>query len=401
MTACFSPLSPTVRLDTLRLAKTPGGGPVSFARLLEQYGTADRTLEALPERMRRAGRAAPPDIPSRTRMADELAALEKLGGRMLLRGEPDYPHLLAHIPDAPAVLFTLGNPARLSMRAVGVVGARNASGAGLRMAESLSAELAHAGVCVVSGLARGIDSAAHAAALSTGLTAAAVAGGLDHVYPPENAWLQAEIAERDCLVTEALLGTAPQARHFPRRNRLIAGISLGCLVVEASLRSGTLITAKLAGSYDRDVFAVPGSPLDPRSHGGNDLLRQHVAVLTENLHDILTVLPTVLPPRKSEPWQNGDAGKPLFSGFSEPQALWKNAEPEAWTDPDLVLEKVRPLLSVTAIAVDEVVRRCQFSVSAVLSVLTELELGGVVEFVPGGRVALLPTGKATRKPEWQ
>jgi DNA processing protein len=376
----------------MRLARTPGVGPINFSRLLCQYGRPTAAVEALPDRMRQAGRLDLPSIPSAAHMATEVETLHRMGGDVLIRGDAAYPLMLSFIKDAPPVLFVQGDPAKLSLRSVGIVGARNASAAGIRMAESLSAELADSGICVVSGLARGIDSAAHEAALYPGLTTAAVAGGLDHVYPPENAKLQASIAERGCVVTEAPLGTIPQARHFPRRNRLIAGISLGCVVVEAAMHSGTLITASLALSYDREVYAVPGSPLDPRSRGGNDLLR-HGATLTENVQDILSCLPSELPDPLLPPWMKNQQNTALFQGFSEPCMPWGMEAPEPWEDPDLVLEKVLPLLSVIPVTVDEVMRRCQFSVSAVLSVLTELELGGVVEFVPGGRVALQPNRK--------
>ncbi|MDE7540708.1 DNA-processing protein DprA [Gluconobacter sphaericus] len=378
------------RIDILRLARTTGVGPINFARLMTQYGSAGTALAALPDRMRQAGRREDPVIPTVSRMSNELERLEKLGGKMLVRGDADYPLLLSCIPDAPPVLFTLGDIRKLSMRSVGIVGARNASAAGIRMAESLSAEIAHSGLCVISGLARGIDSASHAAALHTGLTVAAIAGGLDHVYPPENASLQQQIAERGCLVTEALLGTAPQARHFPRRNRLIAGISLGCLIIEATIGSGTLITADLAQSYNRELLVVPGSPLDPRSRGGNQLLKTGQATLTENIVDILQALPSALPPREAAPWQRSSAHSPPLTGFSEPSIAWGNPVSENWVEPDLAQKTVCSLLSVTPVAVDEVVRRCQFSVSVVLATLAELELGGVVEFVPGGRVALLP-----------
>ena len=389
--AAASPvISAADRIDMLRLSQTTGVGPINFARLMTQYGSAGAALAALPGRMRKAGRRDDPAIPSVSRMTDELERLEKLGGKMLVRGDADYPLLLSHVPDAPPVLFALGDVRKLSMRSVGVVGARNASAAGIRIAESLSAEMAHAGICVVSGLARGIDSAAHAAALYPGLTVGAIAGGLDHAYPPENASLQQQIAEKGCLVTEALLGTAPQARHFPRRNRLIAGISSGCLIIEAALASGTMITADLAQSYNRELLVVPGSPLDPRSRGGNHLLKTGQATLTENIADILQALPTELPEREPAPWQRPARHNPPLTGFSEPSLAWGDLPDTGWIDPDLVQQSVRSLLSVTPVAVDDVVRRCQFSVSAVLATLAELELGGVVEFVPGGRVALLP-----------
>ena len=209
----------------------------------------------------------------------ELRGFARLGARMLFAGEPDYPPLLALLDDAPAAIAVLGDPALLASRAIALVGGRNASANGQRMAETLAAELARS-LVVVSGLARGIDAAAHAGAMQTGRTIAAVAGGLDMPYPPEHADLQRRIAESGAVLSEAPLGTAPQARHFPRRNRIIAGLSLGVVVVEAALRSGSLITARLAQEAGRELFAVPGSPLDPRSRGANDLIRQG-AHLTE------------------------------------------------------------------------------------------------------------------------
>nr|WP_294914671.1 DNA-processing protein DprA [uncultured Neokomagataea sp.] len=380
----------TERIDAIRLSRVSGIGPANFTKLMRQYGSATQALDNLPDRFRLAGRETTPAIPSRTAIETELAWLDKHHGRALLRSDPEYPRLLSHITDAPPVLFTQGHVHKLSQPAIGIVGARNASAAGIRMAESLSAEMAAHNLCVVSGLARGIDSAAHQAALHPGLTIAAIAGGLDHIYPPEHTHLQHAIAERGCLVTEAPLGTIPQARHFPRRNRLIAGLGLGCVVVEAALHSGTLITARLAQDYERPLFAVPGSPLDPRSRGGNMLLR-HGAILTENIHDILPELSLQMPAHLPAPWCFNQQNT---LGFCESFSPWNGFKTPPNTpeeDLDFIIERIHPLLSVTSVTVDEVVSRCQFSVSAVLSALTELELGGVLEFVPGGRVALLPT----------
>lgn len=459
------------RLALLRLARTNGIGPMNFARLLGLYGTAQRALKALPERLARlqSGREIP-EIPTLAQIEDEIAALDRVGARHVLRSDADYPLLLTRVPDAPPLLFVRGNCVLLSKGGVGIVGARNASAAGIRLAESFAAELAAAGECVVSGLARGIDTAAHEAALYPGLTVAALAGGLDQPYPPENARLQEEIAERGCLVTEAPPGTVPQARHFPRRNRLIAGMTAATLVVEAAERSGTLITARLATEYERVVMAVPGSPLDPRSRGGNRLLKEG-AVLVENVGDILEALPTHLPARQPAPWQFPPL-PPLFEarGISQSEkpvsesASLKTGSPKTGslcdeetaaletvkrdaarneptshasrpTDRSAVdgptenyatpfshatslsqaalqtvtetaatleetadtansalsaREKLLPLLSHTPIAVDEVVARCQFSVSTVMTVLSELELDGVVACLPGGQVVRLP-----------
>ena len=259
-----------VLLDHLRLIRTEGVGPQAYRRLLARYGSAAAALEALPRLARAGGRPAPPAIPSREIAADECDRLARLGGRFLLLGTADYPPLLALLPDAPPLLACLGDPAILATRAVALVGGRNATANGVVVAETLAADLAQVGITVISGLARGIDAAAHTGALATGRTVAVVAGGLDCPYPAEHAALQARIATAGAVVAEAALGTSPQARHFPRRNRIIAGLALGVVVIEAALRSGSLITANLAQDAGREIFAVPGSSLDPRARGSND-----------------------------------------------------------------------------------------------------------------------------------
>ncbi len=372
------------RIDRLRLARAEGVGPVAWRRLLARYGDAATALDALPGLARAGGRTAAPAIPSAAEAEREIAALARLGGRLLFANEPDYPPLLALLDDAPAVLAVLGDVDSLSVRAVAIVGGRNASANGQRMAEALAAELAQT-LVVVSGLARGVDAAAHMGALQTGRTVAAVAGGLDVTYPPEHAALQRRIAEAGAVVTEAPLGTTPQARHFPRRNRIIAGLALGVIVVEAALRSGSLITARLAQEHGRELFAVPGSPLDPRSRGGNDLIRQG-AYLAETAADVLANLP-------DHPFRQGLGRDPLFVREPPPEV----AQPEAsWPEPpesplDIAKARIQvvELLGTSPTTVDEVVRRCQFSAAAVIAVLLELELAGRVETLPGNRVALL------------
>ncbi len=259
---------PTDAIDRLRLARTEGVGPVAYRRLIARFGSAVAALGALPALARAGGRASPPAVPRPEDAERELHGLARLGGKLLFAGEPDYPPLLALRDDAPAAIAVMGDAALLAERAVALVGGRNASANGQRMAETLAAELARS-VLVVSGLARGIDAAAHVGSMQTGRTIAAVAGGLDKPYPAEHADLQDRIAASGAVVTEAPLGTAPQARHFPRRNRIIAGLSLGVVVLEAAVRSGSLITARLAQEAGRELFAVPGSPLDPRSRGAN------------------------------------------------------------------------------------------------------------------------------------
>lgn len=357
----------------LRLARTRGIGPVSYHRLIRVHGSAAGALDVL-LRGHDADR-----VPHADDIAREMERTAQIGGRVIVHGDPDYPPALAIVPDAPPVLSVMGNAALMRGRVVGIVGARNASSGGMRIAESLSVMLAAAGVCVMSGLARGIDAAAHRGALPARRTVAAIAGGLDCPYPPEHARLHHEIAQHGALVTEAPPGTVPQARHFPRRNRLIAGISLGCVVIEAALRSGSLITARMALDYDRIVFAVPGSPLDPRCHGSNDLLRQG-AVLTENERDILRELPS------------GPVSPPLFTPVANPAPtlpeMAENAPSAPRMDARGAHEAVRELLSFAPSSVDDIVRRCQFSTATVLAVLSEMEMSGLIDVLAGDMVVL-------------
>ncbi|HUN43220.1 MAG TPA: DNA-processing protein DprA [Acetobacteraceae bacterium] len=364
--------------DAWRLARAEGVGPIAWRRLLARYLTPTAALAALPRLARAGGRDAPLTIPSSDEANRELHRLARLGARLLVLDQPDYPPLLAMLDDAPPIITVLGDPTLLATRSVAVVGGRNASANGQRMAEALGADLARH-VTVVSGLARGIDAAAHEGALATGRTVAVVAGGLDMPYPPEHAALQARIAETGAVVAEAPLGTAPQARHFPRRNRIVAGLALGVVVVEAAPRSGSLITARIAQEAGREVFAVPGSPTDPRARGANDLLR-HGAILTETAEDVLDNLP-------AHPIYPGllAAGAPAAPGLAEP-----TAEPlDDTLDLPRALSQVIDLIGPSPTAVDDVVRRCQFSQAAVMVALLELELAGRLEMLPGNRVALL------------
>ncbi|HTW26342.1 MAG TPA: DNA-processing protein DprA [Acetobacteraceae bacterium] len=373
-------MTPEERLDRFRLARTPGVGPVTYRRLLARYGSGGAAIDALPGLARAGGRATPPAVPGRDDCAREIDRLARMGGRILLLDDTHYPSLLARLDDAPPAISVLGDPSLLALRSVAVVGGRNASANGIRVAELLAADLARAGLVVVSGLARGVDGAAHQGALRSGRTVAAIAGGLDNPYPPEHAELQARIAESGAVVAEAPLGTAPQSRHFPRRNRIIAGLALGVVVVEAAARSGSLITARLAQELGRELFAVPGSPLDPRSRGSNDLLRQG-AWLTEQASDVLENLPEA--PRETP--ERLSAGPP--TGLAEPEPV-AAAAPPADAAARLRTE-ILELLGPAPSTVDDIVRRCQFSAAAVMAVLLELELAGRVEALPGNRVALI------------
>ena len=357
-------------LDRLRLARTDGVGPVTYRRLLRRYATAAEALDALPGLARAGGKKEAPAVPSTFAAKKELDKLAKLGGRMVFLDGPGYPPALAAFDPAPPLLSVLGNAALLTERAVALVGARNASVNGQRMAELLASDLAMAGLVVVSGMARGVDAAAHEGALRTGRTIAAVAGGVDVSYPPENADLQRRVAEGGAVVAEAPLGTAPQARHFPRRNRVIAGLSLGVVVIEAAPRSGSLITAQIALDEGRAVFAVPGSPLDPRCRGSNNLLREG-AVLTESAADVTGHLPL-------------EITSPAPPGFAEASAPY-----DAPVDLAAVVAQVAPMLSPSPTPVDDLVRRCQLSVHAVQAALMALELNHRVQMLPGNQVSLI------------
>jgi DNA processing protein len=256
--------------------------------MIRRFGSARAALAALPRLARKSASGRIVAAPGEAEIAAETAALSRIGARLLCWGEPAYPAALAAIEDAPPVLTLLGRAELLSRPMVAVVGARNASANGCRLARELARGLGEAGLVIVSGLARGIDAAAHLGALDSG-SIAAVAGGVDIVYPEENRDLHRALAEKGALLSELPLGSEPQARHFPRRNRIISGLALGVVVVEAAARSGSLITARFALEQGREVFAVPGSPLDPRCRGTNDLLRNG-AVLTETVEDVLTQL---------------------------------------------------------------------------------------------------------------
>lgn len=361
------------RLDWVRLARSENVGPVAFFQLLRRtQGDIEAALGLLPELARRGGRNGALRVPTRADVARELDAVRKFGATMICACEPSYPHALAAIHDPPPVL-TAGRKLDLLLRpAVAIVGARNASTNGRRIADTLARDLSNAGWVVVSGLARGIDGAAHEAALENG-TVAVVAGGIDVTYPPEHAKLQADIFARGCVAAEMPLGIEPHARHFPRRNRIVAGLVRGLVVVEAALQSGSLISARFALEQGREVFAVPGSPLDPRCRGTNDLIRQG-AHLTESAEDIIRELGPLAaelaePPQ--EPW-----------GFDADDGCDSRALAHA-------REVVFARLSPSPVAVDELVRDCQLSAPLVRTVLLELELAGRIERQAGHRVALI------------
>ncbi len=358
-------LSDQERFDRLRLARTDRVGPVAFRELLKRYRTAGAVLEALPELSRRAGsvlKPAPVEDAER-----ELAAGEAVGAALLVIGDAAFPPQLAAVDPPPPVLWTLGDAGLLSRRSVAVVGARIASASAQRFARGLASELGQAGYAVVSGMARGVDAAAHEGPLPHG-TAAVLGGGVDDVYPQENRALYERLAEDGCIVSESPVGHRAQARDFPRRNRIISGLSLGVVVVEAEIRSGSLITARLAAEQGREVFSVPGSPLDPRAKGTNDLLRQG-ANLCEGAEDVLRVLSTMR--------TIADLG----GGLDEGEA------PAPDADLDDLRERIAALLSPTAVQRDELVRATGAPTAHVMAALAELALAGRAELLPGGMVS--------------
>lgn len=352
------------RFARLRLARTDQIGPVTFRQLLERFGSAERALEALPDLIRRGGGQGH-SVPPVERVEAELEAGERAGARLIVLGDADYPDMLAAVDPPPPLLWTLGDPALMARPCIAVVGARIASAGGQRIARGLSQQLGEAGHVVVSGLARGIDGAAHAGALPTG-TVAVLGGGVDDIYPPDNADLYAQIVERGCVVSESPMGARAQAKDFPRRNRIISGLSRGVIVVEAELRSGSLITARLAGEQGRDVFAVPGSPLDPRSRGPNELLRQG-AILCEGLEDVERAFSTLRTLREPGP-DNPFGGAP-----DEIEAA--------------LIERVAALLSPTPTPRDELARALGLPIGTVAAALLELDLAGRAELLPGGLAA--------------
>ena len=356
---------PADRLDRLRLIRTPGVGPVTYRQLLARFGTPAAALAALPDLARRGG--GRPVVPDAAAAMREMETVARLGARHLFLDDGEYPPLLAQLDDAPAVVTVRGDPTLAARPAVALVGARNASAAACRFARQLAHDLAARGATVVSGLARGIDSAAHQGALPA--TIAVVAGGIDVVYPPENAALQDRIAADGLLIAEMPPGVEPRARHFPHRNRIIAGLSLGTVVVEAAPRSGSLITARLAGEAGREVMAVPGHPADPRAAGCNGLIRDG-ATLVQNADDVMEQLRPIDP-----------------RAVRAPAAAWDAAPPSDATDQDR--RRLAGLLGAVAVPVDELVRQSALPPATVQIVLLELELAGRLERHAGGRVSLM------------
>jgi len=365
-------LSDRQRLGWLRLIRTENVGPATFRDLINRFGSAESALAMLPDLVRSGGASRLPRIPTVAEAEAEIEAARRIGASFVAIGEPEYPPVLRRMEQPPPLVAVKGEPAVFQLPPIAIVGARNASLAGIKMARNLAAELGANGYAIVSGLARGIDTAAHEGGLATG-TVAVLAGGLDRPYPPENEELCREIAARGgALISEMPFGWEPRARDFPRRNRIVAGLSLGLVVVEAARRSGSLISARLAGELGRLVFAVPGSPLDPRAAGTNGLLKEGAILVTE-ARDVLDQLAPLL----------GRAA-PGPETFEEPPDF-STAPPPGDDDRARVVEVLGPV----PVEIDEIIRHTGLHPAMVFMILLELDLAGRLERHSGGSVSLL------------
>ncbi|HET7709033.1 MAG TPA: DNA-processing protein DprA [Sphingomicrobium sp.] len=360
---------PNDLIDRIRLLRTAGIGPITFHQLVARFGSPGAALAAIPDLARRGG-GMPPRIVDEDEAVIEADRVDRLGGRYLATGSTGYPVLLSQIDDSPPLLIARGRLELLDLPAVAMVGARNASAAACRFARGLAHDLGREGLAVVSGLARGIDSAAHDGALDTG-TIGVVAGGIDIFYPPENQARQMAMFERGLVLAEMPPGIEPRARHFPYRNRIIAGISAGTVVVEAAPRSGSLITARLAGEMGREVMAVPGSPLDPRAQGCNQLIRDG-ATLVQNAADVIEAI---------------QPSAPRVHAVRDP---YEAAPAAPMNGDDSALDLVEELLGPSPVPVDEIIRLSGAPSGAVQLALLELDLAGRLDRHAGGKVSLRP-----------
>ncbi len=368
----IKPLSDHERIDWLRLIRSENIGPITFYKLMERFGSAESAIRNAPELAKRAGGKKQLVIAPQDSAEKEINALTKVGGFMLAACEPDYPAYLRTIEDAPPIISVKGQRSALNgKRMIAMVGSRNASLNGRQFAERIARDCGQADMMVVSGLARGIDTAAHQGALKTG-TIAVVAGGIDVIYPEENEKLYHAICEKGAVIAESQFGVPPTNRHFPKRNRIISGVSEGVLIIEAVEHSGSLITARMALEQGREVMAVPGSPLDPRSKGNNNLLRQG-AVLVENVQDII----------------GGLSRHPLHQ-MAEPSSNFTNRN-ESLSEDQIALARQKILQSIgpVAVRIDDLIRDVELPAAIVLAALLELELAGKAMRSPGQNVALV------------
>lgn len=390
-----APLDDAQRLACLRLARSDNVGPVTFRELINHFGGAAQALEALPELAHRGGGRRPIRICSQDAAERELATARRCGAAPVFTIEPGYPPLLARIEVPPPLLYVKGLTELLRVPGIAIVGSRNASGVGLKLTRTMVRDLGAAGYVIVSGLARGIDAAAHHAALDTGTTAA-LAGGIDIVYPPEHADLQARLAEEGCLVSEMPPGFQPRAQDFPRRNRIVSGMAYGVVVMEAARRSGSLITARMAGEQGREVFAVPGHPLDPRAEGVNQLLRSGATLVT-NADDVIMALRPIVDVEADRPQegrlQEAERGPgsrvPAGPEASKRSGVTTTSQRSPTVGPaerHLVLSA----LGAAPVSVDDIARACAVAVHVVQAVVLELAIAGRIERHGSQLVSLRP-----------
>lgn len=366
-------------LQWLRLIRSENVGPITFNKLLEMYGNAESALDALPEMAKKGGRKKPLVLYPEDKAMAEIKALKKYGGEFIIKMDARYPLNLMSCDDSPPVLAVIGNPDLLNTTGIAIVGGRNASAAGQDLSRRFAHELGEAGYPIVSGLARGIDTAAHKGSLKYG-TIAVVAGGIDVIYPEENTDLYHEIVKHGLVVSENPFGTQPQRHFFPKRNRIIAGLSRGVVVIEGRKKSGSLITAKVALDYGREIYAVPGSPLDARSYGANHLIQTSAALLVNSAKDVLDHIEfssqTTL--RESE--------------FENPFLHKKPIADELGNIDDNLRQKcqedILSCLSVTPVQIDQIIRQTGITPALAQAILLELELAGSVRRDAGGLISL-------------
>ncbi|NIY74513.1 DNA-protecting protein DprA [Thalassospira sp. HF15] len=402
----------------MRLARSSNVGPVTFRKMLEQFGSGRNAIEALPDLIARAKGPRTIKLASRDDTVAEIETAKACKAKPIILGDPEYPALLARIDDAPPYFYAIGRIELLGKTAIGIVGARNASATGRGFARKISHELANAGYVVASGMARGIDGAAHEAALQctgdrSGGTIAVLGGGVDVVYPREHQELYEQLCDQGCVISEMPPGLKPQARHFPRRNRIISGLSYGVVVVEAGRNSGSLITSRFAAEQGRDVFAVPGSPTDPRAAGPNSLIRdgailsdsadvildavrqaEHNSHLFEELHTFNTetraATATPSPTTYADIFASLERDAVTFDDKNEAQPIEINEfipTPNISDETVENTEKLFDLLSSSPLLVDELIRTSDLPAEQVSTILIELELAGRVERHPGNRVS--------------
>ncbi len=367
-------LSYKEQLDRLRLIRTGKVGPITYHRLISRFGTPSAALEALPELSQRGGATKPVNVCTVAMAEQELAACHAAQVQIIGCGDAAYPPLLKQIDDAPPLLFVRGRSALLGKKSIAVIGSRNASTNGIRFAEKIARDLGYNGLLIASGLARGIDGAAHRGGLDTG-TVAVMGGGADIIYPRENAALYSHIADQGVIISEMPVGTHPKAAHFPRRNRIISGIARGIVVVEAAPQSGSLITARMALEQNREVFSVPGSAQDPRARGTNDLIRQG-AILTEQASDVLNVI--------NPQWQVQSPPLPPDAPPVPELPCLADAE-----DTNEIRTWLKTRLGPTPVDLDDLTREFQAPAPLLSEVLMELELAGRLERHPGNRISAL------------